>query len=106
VIATTITYTFPAMVRSSRQPGISFTGCATALVRTSRNRATSCRSRRREAEENRAHIAQIDVPDFGISRRGDFEPLVTERVFFRVQAILDGRYEVTAPRLRSDSAFR
>jgi len=23
---------------------------------------------------NRAYIAQIDVPEFGISRRGDFEP--------------------------------
>src|SRR5712691_11465854 len=33
---------------------------------------------------NRVYIGQIDVPDFGISRRGDFEPLVTERVFFRV----------------------
>ena len=33
----------------------------------------------------------------GSRRRGDFEPLITERIFFRVQAILDGRYEVTAP---------
>jgi site-specific DNA recombinase len=40
---------------------------------------------------NRVYIAQIDVPEFGISTRGGFEPLVTERVFFRVQAILDGR---------------
>jgi site-specific DNA recombinase len=54
---------------------------------------------------NRAYIAQIDVPDFGISTRGDFEPLVTENVFFRVQAILDGRYEVTAPRQRNDPDF-
>ena len=54
---------------------------------------------------NRVYIGQIDVPDFGISRRGDFEPLVTERVFFRVQAILDGRYEVTSPRPRNDSDF-
>jgi len=54
---------------------------------------------------NRAYIAQIDVPDCGISTRGDFEPLVTENVFFRVQAILDGRYEVTAPRQRNDPDF-
>jgi len=27
---------------------------------------------------NRAYIAQIDVPEFGISRRGDFEPLITD----------------------------
>ena len=54
---------------------------------------------------NRAYIAHIDVPDFGISRRGDFEPLVTETVFFCVQAILDGRYEVTGPRQGSDPDF-
>ena len=29
------------------------------------------------------------------------DPLVTEGIFFRVQAILDGRYEVTAPRQRN-----
>jgi len=45
---------------------------------------------------NRVYIGQIDVPDFNVSMQGDFEPLVTERIFFRVQAILDGRYEVTA----------
>jgi site-specific DNA recombinase len=54
---------------------------------------------------NRVYIGQIDVPEFGVSTRGDFEPLVTERVFFRVQAILDGRYEVTAPRDRNDPDF-
>src|SRR3954451_3950181 len=54
---------------------------------------------------NRVYIAQIDVSDFGISTRGDFEPLVTEGVFFRVQVILDGRYEVTAPRQRNDPDF-
>jgi site-specific DNA recombinase len=54
---------------------------------------------------NRVYIGEIDVPDFNISTRGDFEPLVTERIFFRVQAILDGRYEVTAPRQRTDSDF-
>jgi site-specific DNA recombinase len=36
---------------------------------------------------NAVYIGQIDVPDFGVSTRGDFEPLVTERIFFRVQAI-------------------
>jgi site-specific DNA recombinase len=54
---------------------------------------------------NRIYIARIEVPDYGVSTRGDFEPLVSERVFFRVQAILDGRYEVTAPRQRSDPDF-
>src|SRR5437899_2339940 len=53
----------------------------------------------------RSATEPIDVPDFNVSRRGDFEALVTERVFFRVQAILDGRYEVTAPRQRNDPDF-
>jgi site-specific DNA recombinase len=54
---------------------------------------------------NRVYIGQIDVAEFGISTRGDFESLVTESVFFRVQAIPDGRYEVTAPRQRHDPDF-
>jgi hypothetical protein len=28
---------------------------------------------------------------FVISTRGGFEPLITERIFYRVQGILDGR---------------
>jgi hypothetical protein len=47
------------------------------------------------------YIALIDVPGCGISTRGDFEPL-TEKVFYRVQAILDGRLEITAPRPRNN----
>ena len=54
---------------------------------------------------NRVYIGQIDVPAYNVSTRGDFEPLVSERVFFRVQAILDGRYEVTSPRQRNDPDF-
>jgi hypothetical protein len=54
---------------------------------------------------NRVYIGQVDVPDFNVSRRGDVEPLVNERVFFRVQAILDGRHEVTGPRQRDDPDF-
>src|SRR5712691_2256678 len=54
---------------------------------------------------NHVYIGRIDVPDFAVSTRGDFDPLVTEAIFFRVQAILDGRYEVTAPRQRNDPDF-
>jgi DNA invertase Pin-like site-specific DNA recombinase len=53
---------------------------------------------------NRVYIGGIDVPEFNVSTRGDFEPLITERIFFRVQAI-DGRYEVIAPRQRNDPDF-
>ena len=51
---------------------------------------------------NRVYVAQVEVPDYGVSTRGDFEPLVSEKVFYRVQAILDGRLEITAPRQRND----
>ena len=54
---------------------------------------------------NRVYIAQVDVPDYGVSTRGDFESLVSEKVFYRVQAILDGRLEITAPRQRNDTDF-
>ena len=54
---------------------------------------------------NKAYIGQIDVPAYGVSMRGDFDPLVTDRLFYRVQAILDGRLEMTAPRQRSDPDF-
>ena len=54
---------------------------------------------------NRVYVGQIDVPDYAVSTRGDFEPLVSEKVFYRVQAILDGRLEVTAPRQRNHPDF-
>ena len=54
---------------------------------------------------NQVYIGRVDVPDYGVSTRGDFEPLVSEKVFYRVQAILDGRLEMTAPRQRNDPDF-
>jgi site-specific DNA recombinase len=54
---------------------------------------------------NKVYIGWIEVPDYGVSTRGDFEALVTDKVFYRVQAILDGRLEMTAPRQRSDPDF-
>ena len=41
----------------------------------------------------------------GFSTRGDFEPLVSEQIFFRVPAILDGRLEITGLRERNDPDF-
>ncbi len=56
--------------------------------------------------ENRLYIGIIDVPDYGVtSVRGDFEPLVSEEVFYRVQAVLQGRVPVTAPRQRNHPDF-
>jgi hypothetical protein len=54
---------------------------------------------------NRVYIGQVEVADYGVSTRGDFETLVSEKVFYRVQAILDGRLEITAPRQRNDPDF-
>jgi site-specific DNA recombinase len=54
---------------------------------------------------NRLYASFIDLPEFGVSRRGDFEPLVSEETFRRVQAILQGRVQVTGPRQRSRSDF-
>jgi hypothetical protein len=54
---------------------------------------------------NRVYIGQVDVADYGVATRGDFEPLVSEKVFYRVQVILDGRFEITAPRQRNGPDF-
>jgi site-specific DNA recombinase len=49
---------------------------------------------------NRLYTAFIDMPHFGVSRRGDFDPLVSDETFYRVQAILQGRIKVVGPRQR------
>ena len=56
--------------------------------------------------ENRLYIGIIDVPDYGVvGRRGDFDPLVDEDVFYRVQGILSGRVRVVGPRERNRPDF-
>jgi DNA invertase Pin-like site-specific DNA recombinase len=48
----------------------------------------------------------VDVPEYGVrGRRGDFEPLIPEELFYRVQAILSGRVPSTAPRKRAHPDF-
>ena len=54
---------------------------------------------------NRLYAGFIDLPEFGVSRPGDFEPLVSEETFRRVQAIVQGRVQVTGPRQRSRPDF-
>ena len=44
-------------------------------------------------------------PDFDVSAKGNFEPLVDEATFFRAQAILDGRIVVAGPRQRNHPDF-
>ena len=56
--------------------------------------------------ENPLYIGIVDVPDYGVRwKRGDFEPLITEEVFYRVQAVLAGRIQPTAPRQRNRPEF-
>jgi hypothetical protein len=53
---------------------------------------------------NPAYVGRIEVRG-GVSVRGDFEPLVDEATFYRVQAILDGRVVVAGPRPRNHPDF-
>jgi site-specific DNA recombinase len=56
--------------------------------------------------ENRLYIGIIDVPDHGVhSRPGDFDPLISEELFYRVRGILSGRVRVVAPHQRNRPDF-
>jgi site-specific DNA recombinase len=57
---------------------------------------------------NQLYAGIVDVPEYGVrGKRGDFEPLISEELFYRVQATLSGRVPSTAPRQRThpDSRF-
>jgi len=55
---------------------------------------------------NQLYAGIVDVPEYGVrGKRGDFEPLISEDLFYRVQAILSGRTPSTAPRKRADPDF-
>jgi hypothetical protein len=55
---------------------------------------------------NGLYAGNVDVPEYGVrSKRGDFEPLISEDLFYRVQAILAGRVPITAPRKRANPDF-
>ena len=48
---------------------------------------------------NRLYAGIVDVPEDGVrARRGDFEPLISEDLFYRVQWVLSGRMSSTLPR--------
>jgi hypothetical protein len=52
--------------------------------------------------ENQLYIGIIDVPEYGVhSKRGDFEPLIDEKLFYRVQGILQKRTRSLAPPQKS-----
>ena len=54
---------------------------------------------------NRLYAGFIHAPEFGVSRRGDFDPLVSEETFYRVQAVIEGRVQTAAPHKRSRPDF-
>lgn len=54
---------------------------------------------------NPIYIEKIESPDYGVSTRGDFEPIVDEATFYRAQAVLDGRVVVSDPRQRNRPDF-
>ncbi len=54
---------------------------------------------------NPIYVGKVESPDYGVSTRGDFEPLVDEATFYRAQAVLDGRVVVAGPRQRSHPDF-
>ena len=55
---------------------------------------------------NQLYAGIVDVTEYGVrGKRGDFEPLISEELFYRVQAILSGRVPSTAPRQRAHPDF-
>jgi hypothetical protein len=55
---------------------------------------------------NQLYAAIVDVPEYGVrGKRGGVEPLMSEELFYRVQAILSGRAPSTAPRKRAHPDF-
>ena len=54
---------------------------------------------------NRIYAGWIDVPSLGVTRRGDFTPLVSDVLFHRVQARLKGRGVALTPHQRNHPDF-
>jgi site-specific DNA recombinase len=55
---------------------------------------------------NQLYAGIVDVPEYGVRNKGgDFEPLVSEAIFFRAHAVLSGRSPTPAPKLRSHPDF-
>ena len=55
---------------------------------------------------NQLYAGIVDVPEYGVrGKRGDFEPLISEDLFYQVQALLEGRIASTAPRHRAHPDF-
>ena len=48
----------------------------------------------------------VDVPEYRVrAKRGDFEPLISEDLFYRVQSVLSGRVPMTTKQQRAHPDF-
>jgi hypothetical protein len=55
---------------------------------------------------NQLYAGIVDVTEYGVrGKRGDFEPLISEELFFRVQGVLSGHLPSTTPKQRAHPDF-
>jgi Recombinase len=55
---------------------------------------------------NQLYAGIVDVTEYGVcGQRADFEPLISEDLFYRVQAVLSGRVPSTTPQQRAHPDF-
>jgi site-specific DNA recombinase len=55
---------------------------------------------------NRLYAGIVDVSEYGVrEKRGDFDPLISEDLFYRVQSVLSGRVPSTTPQQRVHPDF-
>jgi hypothetical protein len=55
---------------------------------------------------NQLYAGIVDVPEYGVrGKRADFEPLISEELFYRAQAVLSGRVQRAAPPQRAHPDF-
>lgn len=76
------------------------------VTTASTTRRMGCTRRRTQRTADPIYMGVINAPDYGIhDRPGDFAALVTEKVFFRVQAVLEGRAPTLTQHLRNRPDF-
>ena len=55
---------------------------------------------------NQLYAGIVDVPEYGVrAKRGDFEPLISENLFYRAQSVLSGGVPSTTPQQRAHPDF-